>query len=185
VPLDRTKIYVYLQKRLQPDLTKFSWNEEKQQLYIFHLIPETTKVLGYQIRNFKYQPKYMTFKLSKIYEDFAMEVPDEVYEIDDISTTFGILSLDFSKPVTVFEGPLDAFLYRNSAATCSSNIDFPIELSTLRYMYDCDKAGKTAAMEKIQKGTPVFLWRKLLADTGIQTINKMDLRNKRSIDNGF
>lgn len=175
VPLDRTKIYVYLQKRLQPDLTKFSWNEEKQQLYIFHIIPGTTKVLGYQIRNFKYQPKYMTFKLSKIYEDFAMEVPDEVYEIDEISTTFGILSLDFSKPVTVFEGPLDAFLYRNSAATCSSNIDFPIELSTLRYMYDCDKAGKTAAMEKIQKGIPVFLWRKLLADTGIQTINKMDL----------
>jgi hypothetical protein len=42
-------------------------------------------------------------------------------------------------------------------------------------MYDCDKAGKTAAMEKIQKGVPVFLWRKLLADTGIQTINKMDL----------
>jgi hypothetical protein len=175
VPLDRSKIYIYLQKRLQPDMTKFSWSEEKQQLYIFHLIPETTKVLGYQIRNFKYQPKYMTWKLSKIYEDFGIEVPDEVYEIDDISTIFGILTLDFSKPVTVFEGPLDSFLFKNSAATCSSNIDFPIELGTLRYMYDYDKAGKTAAMEKIQKGTPVFLWRKLLADTGIQTINKMDL----------
>jgi hypothetical protein len=117
----------------------------------------------------------MTFKLSKIYEEMGKEVTDEVLEIDDISTSFGILELDLSKPVTIFEGPLDSFLMRNAAATCSSNIDFPLSIGNIRYMYDYDKAGKTAAMEKIQKGTPVFLWRKLLADTGIQTINKMDL----------
>jgi len=66
VPMDRTKVYIYLQKRLQPSMAKFSWNEERQQLYIFHLIPDTQKVLGYQIRNFQSSPKYMTFKLSKI-----------------------------------------------------------------------------------------------------------------------
>lgn len=172
VPLDRTRIFVYLKKRLQPDLTRFSWNEEREQLYIFHLIPGTTKVLGYQIRNFKSQPKYLTFKLSKIYEDLGREVPEEVLEIDDISTTFGILELDLSKPVTVFEGPLDAFLYKNSAATCSSNIDFPIPLGNIRYMFDYDKAGKEAAIRKISEGRQVFLWKKLLSDTGIQEQNK-------------
>lgn len=172
VPLDRTKIFVYLKKRLQPDMTRFSWNEEKQQLYIFHQIPDTTKVLGYQIRNFKAHPKYLTFKLSRVYEELGKEVPEEVYEIDDISTTFGILELDLSKPITVFEGPLDSFLYKNSAATCSSNIDFPIPLGNLRYMYDYDKAGKEASIKKLGQGSPVFLWQKLLSDMGILNINK-------------
>ena len=176
VPLDRKRIQVYLQKRLQPDMQKFSWNEEREQLYIFHLIPNTNKVLGYQIRNFKAQPKYLTFKLSKIYEDLGLDVPDEVLDIDDISTTFGILQLDLGKPVTIFEGPLDSFLYRNSAATCSSNIDFPISLGNLRYMYDYDRAGKEAAMKKASQGRPVFLWKKLLTDLGILDLNKkMDL----------
>ena len=176
VPLDRKRIQVYLQKRLQPDMRKFSWNEEREQLYIFHLIPDTNKVLGYQIRNFKSQPKYLTFKLSKIYEELGLDVPEEVLDIDDISTTFGILELDLGKPVTIFEGPLDSFLYRNSAATCSSNIDFPISLGNVRYMYDYDRAGKEAAMKKASEGRPVFLWKKLLSDLGILDLNKkMDL----------
>ena len=86
VPLDRTKVFVYLKKRLQPDLTRFSWNHDKQQLYIFHLIPNTTRVLGYQIRNFVSTPKYLTFKLSRIYEELGKIVTDEVLELDDIST---------------------------------------------------------------------------------------------------
>jgi predicted RNA-binding Zn-ribbon protein involved in translation (DUF1610 family) len=177
VQIDKSSIYVYLVKRLQSDMNRFAWDPEKEQLYIFHLIPETTLVLGYQIRNFKYKPKYMTWKLSKIYEDYGYDIPQEVYDIDDISTTFGILELDLSQPVTVFEGPLDSFLFRNSAGTCSSNIDFPIDLGSLRYLYDYDDAGKKAAMAKIERGRPVFLWRKLLRDLGIsiEGNKKMDL----------
>lgn len=167
VQIDKSTIYVYLHKRLQPDMNRFAWDPEKEQLYIFHLIPETTLVLGYQIRNFKYKPKYMTFKLSRIYEELGREVTDEVLEIDDISTTFGILELDLSHPVTVFEGPLDSFLYHNSVGTCSSNIDFPIDLGNLRYLYDYDDAGKKAAIAKLEKGRPVFLWQKLLRELGI------------------
>lgn len=176
VPLDRTKVFVYLKKRLQPDLTRFSWNHDKQQLYIFHLIPNTTRVLGYQIRNFVSTPKYLTFKLSRIYEELGREVTEEVLAFDDISTAFGILEMDLTKPVTVFEGPLDSFLYKNSIATCSSNIDSPIQLSTLRYMYDYDKAGREAALEKLNAGKTVFLWKKLFHDTGIdEPVKKMDL----------
>ena len=176
VPLDRTKVFVYLKKRLQPDLTRFSWNQAAQQLYIFHLIPNTTRVLGYQIRNFISTPKYLTFKLSRIYEELGRTVTDEVLELDEISSAFGILEMDISKPVTVFEGPLDSFLYKNSIATCSSNIDSPIQLSTLRYMYDFDKAGREAALEKLNQGKMVFLWKKLFHDTEIEEpVKKMDL----------
>lgn len=176
VPLDRTRVFVYLKKRLQPDLTRFSWNHDKQQLYIFHLIPNTTRVLGYQIRNFVSTPKYLTFKLSRIYEELGKTVTDEVLAFDDISSAFGILEMDLTKPVTVFEGPLDSFLYKNSIATCSSNIDSPIQLSTLRYMYDYDKAGREAALEKLNEGKNVFLWKKLFHDTGIdEPVKKMDL----------
>jgi hypothetical protein len=175
-PLDRSKIFVYLKKRLQPEFNKFSWNQEREQLYIFHLIPGTTRVLGYQIRNFKSTPKYMTYKLSRIYEELNKDYGEEVLALDDISTAFGILEMDITKPVTVFEGPLDSFLYRNSLATCSSNIDAPIELSTLRYFYDYDKAGREAALEKLNSGKSVFLWRKFFHDTGIdEPVKKMDL----------
>jgi predicted RNA-binding Zn-ribbon protein involved in translation (DUF1610 family) len=176
IPLDRSKIFIYLKKRLQPDMSRFSWSEERQQLYIFHIIPGTTRVLGYQIRNFRSQPKYLTFKLSKIYEELGREASEEVFDIDDISTTFGILELDLTQPITIFEGPLDSFLYKNSAATCSSNIDFPIPLGNLRYMFDYDNAGKIAAMKKVSEGRPVFLWKKLLSDMGImEPVKKMDL----------
>ncbi len=159
-------------------MSRFSWNEEKQQLYIFNMIPGTNQVMGYQIRNFKSQPKYLTYKLSKIYENMGREIPDEAYEIDDISTTFGILTIDMSQPVTVFEGPLDAFLMKNAVATCSTNNEFPLDISTLRYMYDYDKAGTTAAIKKAGAGKPIFLWKKLLTDLGILNINnnkKLDL----------
>ena len=175
-PIDRAKIYPYLKKRLQPDMSKFSWSQEKQQLYIFHIIPNTTRVLGFQIRNFVSTPKYMTYKLSRIYEELGMEVTDNAIELDEISTSFGILEIDITRPVTVFEGPLDSFLYKNSIATCSSNIDSPIDLSTLRYLYDYDKAGKEAAMQKLNAGMPVFLWKKFFHDTGIdEPVKKMDL----------
>jgi len=170
--LDNSKIFVYLKKRLQPEFDKFSWNYNKQQLYIFHLIPGTTRVLGYQIRNFVSTPKYMTYKLSRIYEELGMEYGEEVEMLDDISTAFGILQMDITKPVTVFEGPLDSFLYRNSLATCSSNIDSPIQLSTLRYFYDFDKAGREASLEKLNEGKPVFLWRKLFKDIGMDEPDK-------------
>jgi hypothetical protein len=176
IPLDKTKIFIYLKKRLQPDLTKFSWNGDRQQLYIFNMIPNTTRVLGYQIRNFRSTPKYLTFKLSRIYEELNLDYGPEVEELDDISTTFGILGMDISKPVTVFEGPLDSFLYRNSIATCSSNIDSPIETTTLRYLYDFDKAGREAALKKLNAGGTVFLWKKFFNEAGLdEPLKKMDL----------
>ena len=113
------------------------------------MVPGTDKALGFQIRNFKSFPKYMTWKLTKIYEDLGIPPTEELIEIDKISTTFGILELDFKQPITVFEGPLDSFLFKNAVATCSSKLDFPLEMGNLRYMYDYDIAGRDAAMQKL------------------------------------
>ena len=176
-PAADSSIKGYLLKRLQFRLERFYWNADREQLYIMHFVPDTDLVLGFQIRNFKRQPKYMTYKLSKIYEELVREVTDEIYEIDPISTTFGILNIDFSNPITVFEGPLDSFLYRNSVATCSAGVDVPIDFGRRRYLYDYDLAGKKASLQKSEEGYPVFLWRKLLEDMGIEIHNnkKMDL----------
>lgn len=172
VPVDHAKIFYYLKKRLQPNFTRFSWNAKKEKLFIYHMVPGTDKALGFQIRNFKSFPKYMTWKLTKIYEDLGIPPTEELIEIDKISTTFGILELDFKQPITVFEGPLDSFLFKNAVATCSSKLDFPLEMGNLRYMYDYDIAGRDAAMQKLQNGYPVFLWKKYLEDTGIPHNNK-------------
>jgi hypothetical protein len=118
----------------------------------------------------------MTYKLSRIYEELGLDYGEEVMALDEISTAFGILEMDITRPITVFEGPLDSFLYRNSLATCSSNIDSPIELSTLRYFYDYDNAGREAALEKLNDGKSVFLWKKFLQEAGIdEPVKKMDL----------
>ncbi len=172
VPVDHARIFSYLKKRLQPEFTKFSWNAEKEKLFIYHMVPGTDRALGFQVRNFKATPKYMTWKLTRIYEDLGIQPTEEVIEIDKISTTFGILELDFKQPITVFEGPLDSFLFKNAVATCSSKLDFPLEMGNLRYMYDYDIAGRDAAMDKLQKGYPVFLWRRYLEDAGIPHGNK-------------
>lgn len=175
--IDKSSISTYLAKRLQPRMEMFSWNQDREQLYIFHLIPDTNLVLGFQIRNFKSQPKYMTYRLSKIYEMFDKEITEDIEEIDHISTTFGILEANLSIPITVFEGPLDSFLYKNSVATCSTNIDVPVDLSTLRYFFDYDKAGRDASIQKLKEGKPVFLWKKFFKESNIDepTNKKMDL----------
>ena len=53
-----SSILTYLKKRLQPNTEVFSWDAVREQLYIFHMIPKTDLVLGYQVRNFKSTPKY-------------------------------------------------------------------------------------------------------------------------------
>jgi len=174
-----TKIETYLRKRLQFDMDRFAWNEKAQKLLIFNLTADKKKVLGFQIRNFKAQPKYLTFKLSRIYQEIlGLEKPEdpEFDYADKISTTFGILTLDVNKPITVFEGPFDSFLFTNAVAVCSVKNDFPFEIN-VRWMYDYDTAGKTAAMERLKRGEEVFLWKKFLTDfqNEINISKKIDL----------
>lgn len=172
------KILGYLHKRLQFNEKRFAWNQNAQKLFIFNLSRDEKKVIGMQIRNFKAQPKYLTFKLDKLYQELGMEIPeDESFEsANEISICFNILHLNFNKPITVFEGPLDAFLYKNACAVCSSKNDFPIDIP-VRWMYDYDKEGKKMSLTRLNQGVPVFLWKKYLSEANIpiNTIRKVDL----------
>lgn len=174
-----TKIEMYLKKRMQMDMNRFAWNQKAQKLLIFNLNPDGTKVLGFQIRNFYAKPKYLTFKLERIYKEImGLDIPeDETFDYaNSVSITFGIMNLDVNRPITVFEGPLDAFLFDNAVAVCSVKNDFPIDIP-VRWFYDCDKSGKEASLNKIKDGIPVFLWKKFLqeSNTGINTVKKIDL----------
>lgn len=171
----------YLRKRLQFDMDNFAWNEKAKKLIIFNLTPDKTKVLGFQIRNFKAMPKYLTFKLHRIYEEIlGKPIPDDesfVYA-NDISTTFGVLNLNINRVITVFEGPLDSFLFTNSAAVCSVKNKFPFDIN-VRWFLDFDKAGREAALEKLNNGESVFLWKKFLSEAqiDINTSKKIDLND--------
>lgn len=174
-----TSIETYLRKRLQFDMDKFAWNAKAQKLLIFNLTADKKKVIGFQIRNFKAQPKYLTFKLERIYQEIlGLEIPEDqdFAYTNKISTTFGIFNIDINKPITVFEGPLDAFLFNNAVAVCSVKNDFPFDLN-VRWMYDYDSAGKEAAIKRIKTGEQVFLWKKFLNtfQSEINTSKKIDL----------
>lgn len=74
------------------------------------------------------------------------------------------MNLDINRAITVFEGPLDSFLFPNAVGVCSAKNDFPFEVDSLRYFYDNDETGKDWAMKRMEQGFPVFMWRKYIHD---------------------
>lgn len=168
-----TWVKKYLLQRHQTNFTPFAWDKKLMRLYIFNFTKEG-KVLGYQIRNFKTEPKYVTHTLEMIYKEFEITVPnnDDFKEINRLSFLFGISTADFSQEITVLEGPLDSFLIKNGMSTCGIDNDFPFEISNVKYMYDMDKDGIEKSLEMLQRGEKVFLWKKYLKDIGINIYKK-------------
>jgi hypothetical protein len=166
-------VYSWLIKRLQYSSEKFLYSPEKNYLLILNLTP-SGKILGSQKRLFKGYNKYLTFSASKLHEILNLEiVPDE---IDTISQLFGIMQIDFNKPVTLFEGPLDSFLFKNSIGNLGAHKKFPIDLQ-LRYWFDDDKDGRNKTIEYLEKGNNVFLWSKFKGDFGLPPRKKWDLND--------
>jgi predicted RNA-binding Zn-ribbon protein involved in translation (DUF1610 family) len=167
-------VWSWLKHRLQYDAQKFMYNVNKNYLVLLNLTP-TGKILGIQKRNFKGENKYLTYKLAKIYELMKKEdkVPDE---LDMISQLFNICLINYSRPVTLFEGPLDAFLFKNSIANTGIHKEFPLDIP-LRYWFDDDKDGRDKSIEKINEGEEVFLWTKFRQDLQLPYKNKWDLND--------
>lgn len=167
-----SSIWLWLNDRLQYRGEPFLWHPKEGWLAILNLT-KNGKIIGMQRRNFKGWNKYMTYGLPKIYEILGRKLPDNP-QVEALSQIFGSLLIDFSKPVTLFEGPLDSFLFPNSIAIGGSEKSFPIEMP-LRYFYDDDPAGRKKAIEAIKKGEPVFLWSKFRREKGISDRKKWDL----------
>lgn len=163
----------YLKERHQTNHSVFGWDSNLMRLFIFNYT-KSGKVLGFQVRNFKSSPKYVTHTIEMIYKKLEKPIPDadDFREVIKLSFLFGISTADFSQTITITEGPLDSFLIRNGMSTCGIDNDFPFEISNIRWMYDYDAPGINAALDKISKGEQVFLWSKYIGDVGLNIYKK-------------
>ena len=178
-----SKISNYIQRRCQPLDSRFAWDPKREKLYLFNLTPDN-KILGLQVRNMesvKGGSKYLTYKLSGIYEKILRQTNPEILEkareVDPISNVFGIGFLDFNSIITIFEGPMDSWLWGNSTGLCSLENRFPFDLDNKRYWYDWDKAGIQKSMDLLSKGETVFNWGKFLEENDITKNRKWDLND--------
>jgi len=180
----------YLEDRLQTNFSNFGWDKERNRLFIFNFT-SSGKVLGFQIRNFKQEPKYITKTLQILYEELGIEhekedEESEFEEVNRLSFLFGLSTTDFKKPVFAFEGPLDSFLISNAISTCGTNNELPFFMSNLYFIYDKDKPGTKKSIEKLNAKCNVFLWSKFLkAIEYPETSKKIDFTDimKWSIEN--
>ena len=173
---ENMKIERYLKGRfMHHKLKYFLFDPKEEQLYIFNLTPDLQNTFGWQIRNFKEgREKYVSFNIEKInilILDRKIDLPDDVIiKMNTLSIFFNIATVDFMKPVTVFEGPIDSFLCSNSIAI--TGLDKPTEMfddiPTIRYLFDNDYPGRKKMEEKLKMRKTVFMWNKLLRDFKIQ-----------------
>jgi hypothetical protein len=173
----------YVTRRYQKPDRKFAWDPKKEKLFLFNLTP-SNKILGLQVRNMHSingSSKYLTYKLSGIYEKLLgikdIEILEKARSVDPISNVFGIGDLDFGLEVTVFEGPMDSWLWPNSVGMCSIENRFPFDIENKRYWYDWDKAGIGKSMELLGNGETVFNWGKFLEENNITKNRKWDLND--------
>ena len=162
-----SRIQRYLDQRHQTKYDHFAFDPKKGQIYVLNLTRDGQRILGFQIKTFSKKTPYLTYKTSAMHEHlgiFKEENAELLEKVDTISTTFGILNLDLSKSITVFEGPLDSFLFPNAVGVCSAKNDFPFEVDGQRYFYDNDKTGREWSMKKLQEGYSVFLWKKYIEE---------------------
>lgn len=170
--------HFYLINRKQYNFKHFLYQPKYQLLFLLNLTP-SGKIFGLQLAhlNKSYKgPKYKTYKLSRIYEELFKQPKEIPEEIDFLSMIFNILTVNYNIPVTIVEGPMDAFLIKNCIATCGAgkHIRFNFEY---RYLFDDDKTGRKHALEKIDDGFEVFMWDKFKADLGLPPRQKWDMND--------
>ena len=127
------------------------------------------RVIGMQLRflDKKAKIRYRTFTFTELfkivyYEDLSK---DESFVYDRIGYIFNILNVDFSRPVTVFEGYLDSTFIPNSVGMTGTNTDvhFLSEQGiTFRFFFDFDNAGHIETEKYLKEGNIVFLWGRFL-----------------------
>lgn len=162
-----SRIERYLRERMQTDFHKFGWDPKQGILYVFNLNHSLDRIIGCQIKTFNKRNPYLTWKISRIHEElgiFKEENKEMLEKMDFLSNIFGIFQVDLNKPLTVFEGPLDSFLFPNSVALCSAKNSLPFEIQGARYFYDNDQTGKDWSVRRITEGSSVFLWRKYIRE---------------------
>lgn len=169
-----SRIEKYLLGRLQRDFYKFAWDPKHNLLYVFNLNSTHDRIIGCQIKTFNKRNPYLTWKITRMHHEinvYREENAEQLGKMDYLSSIFGIFQVDLNKPITVFEGPLDSFLFPNSVAICSAKNSLPFDIEGSRYFYDNDGTGREWSVRRIAEGKPVFLWRKFLEDNELSHVS--------------
>lgn len=182
--VEGTPAIPYLLGRYQTPDKRFAWDPHRKKLILFNLDSTENLILGMQTRRMNDNSsgsKYLTYKLSKIWSSF-MGIDDEVFlnecvMFEPISTIFGIASLRFDEKITIFEGPMDAWLFWNSTGLCSIENSFPFDIENKRYFLDFDKTGIEKSMELLSQGNEVFLWSLFIKENNLPEDRKWDLNS--------
>jgi hypothetical protein len=160
---------------------EFLYSNDK--LYVLNLTNDGKRIVGFQIRNLKRSSaKYLTYNIEKLYRFCGLELKDdEIEKLNEVSTLFGIMNIDFTKPVTTFEGPIDSKFIGNSIALCTvgRNVEQLNEIPTVRYFFDNDKSGKDAMMALLKSGKEVFLWSKFIKDFNLDQYKIEDSEGRK------
>jgi predicted RNA-binding Zn-ribbon protein involved in translation (DUF1610 family)/guanylate kinase len=132
------------------------------------------KLLGIQIRNLESSKDKRFYKIVEFEELYNYMHPGEFLDeleaisYNKLSHFYNILNVDFDKYVTVFEGFLDSLFAPNSIGLVGTNsakdILFLTESSDdikLRFFFDFDVAGVSAAKNFLEQGYSIFLWQLL------------------------
>lgn len=173
-----SSIWKWLSNRHQFDDSRYLYNRLKNYLLILNLTPNG-KILGAQKRMFKGNNRFLTFKLSSLYNlmNKSLDVDEQKKQyLDTLSMIFNICLININLPVILQEGPMDSFLIKNSIANTGANKELPIDIPVL-YLYDYDETGIKKTIEHINKNDAVFLWGKYLRHINAPSRKKWDIND--------
>lgn len=173
-----TELGIFIKNRDLNTLPAFQrcsyFDSREDKIYLFNLDQRTGKILGFAIRRIGediFGPKYLIKNYSELKKNgLVKNVDDDILsDIDSINNYFNVLNVDFSKPILVTEGQIDAMFLNNSIATTGISkskllLENLLSKSNTLILFDSDLAGKTQSIDLIKKGYRVFLWNKVMAD---------------------
>ena len=151
----------------------FHITKKWKQPVMVYLNRHNDKVISLQVRNLLSGEKRMfkIFDFSMLYDMMFPEGeldPQERISYNKLSHFFNIFNVDFSQPVTLFEGFTDSLFIRNSIGQIGVNTDLTFLLKEegvdFRFVYDNDEAGFKKAKSMLEDGYSVFLWNKFFVD---------------------
>jgi hypothetical protein len=183
----------FIKKRNLQDTPAFNgcsyFDSRDDKVYLFNIDLRSGKVLGFAIRRLAEDligPKYLIKNYSELKKNGLIRgIGDDVLsDIDTINNYFNVLNVDFSKPIMVTEGQIDAMFLNNSIATTGISksrllLENLLSKSNTLILFDSDEAGKKQSIELIKRGYRVFLWNKALAE--VRKEYSADYRNVRLI----
>jgi len=126
-------IWFQLKDRLLHNRSEdFLYSDKEFRLWILNFSNDG-KIIGAQTRRMKgYGQRYLTYDLPKLYEEMGKPLDmsnEELVSLTKVSTLFGIMQLNFQRPITMFEGPLDAKFMNNSLALATAGQNFLRKIS--------------------------------------------------------